>query len=109
VKSLAPLSSSELSKAAAPGESKATPQASPVDGPSPFAQLVRGLGHEIKSGETMLHAAEASLVSGSEMSPGQLIALQVGVYRYTDAVDLASRLVDRATNGIKTVIQGGGQ
>ncbi|HYP89268.1 MAG TPA: hypothetical protein VEQ59_13970 [Polyangiaceae bacterium] len=39
---------------------------------------------------------------------GALIALQVGIYRYTEAVDLASKLVDRATNAVRTVLQGGG-
>jgi hypothetical protein len=40
------------------------------------------------------------------MAPGDLIALQAGVYRYGEAVDLASRLVDRATSSVKTVLQG---
>ena len=35
-----------------------------------------------------------------------LIALQAGVYRYSEAVDLASRLVENATSALKTVIQG---
>ena len=39
---------------------------------------------------------------------GTLIALQVGIYRYTEAVDLASKIVDRATNAVRTVLQGGG-
>jgi hypothetical protein len=37
-----------------------------------------------------------------------LIALQVGIYRYTEAVDLASKIVDRATNAVHTVLSGGG-
>jgi len=39
------------------------------------------------------------------MDPADLIALQAGVYRYGEAVDLASRLIDRVTSGVKTIVQ----
>ena len=81
----------------------ATPSAG--EPPSPFARLVRGLGAEVQRGETLVHHAIAS-ASGGDLEPAQLIALQAGVYRYAEAVDLASRLVDHATSGLKTVIQG---
>jgi hypothetical protein len=75
------------------------------DQPSAFGRLVRGLGTEVQRGEALMHHAVAS-ASGGELDPAQLIALQAGVYRYAEAVDLASRLVDHATSGLKTVIQG---
>jgi hypothetical protein len=73
--------------------------------PSPFAELVRGLGHEVQRGEAAVHDAVAS-ARGGNLGPAELIALQAGVYRYSEAVDLASRLVDHATSGLKTVVQG---
>lgn len=73
--------------------------------PSAFGRLVRGLGAEVQHGESLVHRAIAS-ASGGDLDPVQLIALQAGVYRYAEAVDLASRLVDHATTGLKTVIQG---
>jgi hypothetical protein len=73
--------------------------------PSPFAQLMRGLGQEVQGSETMVHQAIAS-ARGGELKPAELIALQAGVYRYSEAVDLASRLVENATTALKTVIQG---
>ena len=83
--------------------------AAPVEGggPSAFAQLVHGLGKEINGGEAMMRSAVQS-ASGS-LDPGQLISLQAGVYRYSEAIDLASKLVDHATGSVKTVIQGSGQ
>jgi hypothetical protein len=39
--------------------------------------------------------------------PGTLIALQAGIYRYSEAVDLAGKLVDRGGNAVRTVLQGG--
>lgn len=92
----APRPSPPAAVAASPGSS---------DAPSPFAELVRGLGHEVESGEAVVRAAVAS-GRGGHLGPAELIALQAGVYRYSEAVDLASRLVDHATSGLKTVVQG---
>jgi hypothetical protein len=72
---------------------------------SPFARLVRGFGHEVQASETLVRQAIAS-ARGGELGPAQLIALQAGVYRYSEAVDLASRLIDHATSALKTVVQG---
>jgi hypothetical protein len=84
----------------------APPPVSPSkDTPSPFAQLLRGLGHEVQGSETTVHQAIASARMG-ELKPVDLIALQAGVYRYSEAVDLVSRLVENATGAVKTVIQG---
>lgn len=72
------------------------------DEPSPFARILRGLGREVDRGEHVVGRA----LHGGDLGPGELLALQAGVYRYSEAVDLAAKLVDRATNGVKTVIQG---
>jgi len=69
-----------------------------------FARAMRGLAREIDVGEA--RAAGASQLHSYDT--GTLIALQVGIYRYTEAVDLASKIVDRATNAVRTVVQGGG-
>jgi hypothetical protein len=81
------------------------PSAVSPEGPSLFAQLVRGLGHEVQRSETLVHQAIAT-ARGGDLAPAELIALQAGVYRYSEAVDLASRLIDHATSGLKTVLQG---
>ena len=90
---------------AVPPTGATRPSSSPSSTPSPFAQLLRGLGQEVQGSETMVHQAIAS-ARGGELEPGALIALQAGVYRYSEAVDLASRLVENATSALKTVIQG---
>jgi len=69
-----------------------------------FARALRGLSREIDVGEARTAAASRL----RSYDTGALIALQVGIYRYTEAVDLASKLVDRATNAVRTVLQGGG-
>jgi len=80
-----------------------TPQPKAVDEPSPFARLVSSLGKEVNAGERMMSQA---LHGGSSLGPSDLLALQAGVYRYSEAVDLAAKLVDRASTGVKTVVQG---
>jgi hypothetical protein len=90
--------------AAAPRPSSSQP--SPADSdPSLFARMVRGLGDEVQRSEAMVHRAVVS-ARGGTLGPAELIALQAGVYRYSEAVDLASRLVDHATSALKTVVQG---
>ena len=71
---------------------------------SQFARAVRGLGREIDVGEAQV--AQASRFHNYDT--GTLIALQAGIYRYTEAVDLASKIVDRATNAVHTVLSGSG-
>jgi hypothetical protein len=75
---------------------------------SAFAAVLRGVGREVEHGESLVRSALGAARSGAggTMPPGDLIALQAGVYRYGEAVDLASRLVDRATSSVKTVLQG---
>ncbi len=87
------------------GSRRAADGPSPREEPSTFGRLVRGLGAEVQRGEKLVHHAIASTSAG-DLDPAQLIALQAGVYRYAEAVDLAARLVDHATTGLKTVLQG---
>lgn len=39
------------------------------------------------------------------LEPGALLALQTDVYRYTQEMELASKLVDKATSAVKTTLQ----
>jgi hypothetical protein len=82
------------------------PDAGPPEAkePSAFSRLLHGLGREVDRGEHMVRRALGA--GGAELGPGELLALQAGVYRYSEAVDLSAKLVDRATSGVKTVIQG---
>jgi hypothetical protein len=85
-----------------PGDSPAG--ASSSGQASAFAGVLQGLGQEMRRGERLMRSA-MSAGGGRDIGPAELIALQAGVYRYGEAVDLASRLVDRATSGVKTILQ----
>ena len=87
------------------------PEQAPRPGPSEsseerpgFSALMERLGREVDRGESML----ASIVGGyrtRQFSSAELIALQAGIYRYSETVDLAAKLVDRAGQAIRTTLQ----
>lgn len=73
--------------------------------PSTFERVVRGLGAAIDRGDGFVERAASTHYSG--LDAGQLIALQAGIYRYSEAVDLTAKLIDRLTGAAKTVLEGG--
>ena len=74
---------------------------------SRFKQALSALGGEIDRGEkTVKRALNGAQMGG--LGAGDLIALQAGIYRYSEAVDLAGKLVDRAGSAVKTTLQSNG-
>ncbi len=71
-----------------------------------FAKALHSLGREIDRGEGVLKQALGAAHGG--LGAADLIALQAGIYRYSEAVDLAAKLVDRASSAVKTTLQGQG-
>jgi hypothetical protein len=79
---------------------------SPEGEKSPFARILQSIGHEATRGEAVMRNAIRATQAGRDLGPAELLALQAGVYRYSEVVDLAAKLVDRASTGVKTVISG---
>jgi hypothetical protein len=73
--------------------------------PSPFSRFLADLGQSVDQGEGMMAGVTSGQAVGAD--PGTLIALQAGIYRYSEAVDLAGKLVDRGGNAVRTVLHGG--
>jgi hypothetical protein len=92
--------------APAPAPSPSPAARLPDEGPSAFAKILHGLGRQMDRGEAMVERATSAGGTSVDLPPADLLALQAGVYRYSEAVDLSAKLVDRATNGVKTVLQG---
>lgn len=69
-----------------------------------FAAVMARLGRRIDQGQRDVDRAAAGGPGSND--PGAMIALQAQVYRYVEAVDLASKLVDRAAGAVKTTLQG---
>jgi|SRR6478609_9946205 len=77
--------------AAAPPRTPAAPAPSPVG-----ALLERTLGAE-RHVDTLLAAA----ARGKTFSPGELLALQATVFRYSQAVEIVSRAADKLVGAVK--------
>jgi hypothetical protein len=95
--------SSDIPPAAAPATS--TPANLPQAVQVPFAEVLGVLGARVDRGEALMGGVASGEWSSSD--PGTLIALQAGIYRYSEVVDLAGKLVDRASNAVRTVLQSG--
>jgi hypothetical protein len=71
-------------------------------GEATFSRTLKGIGRAVDRGEALIASAARGNLGG--LDSGQLIALQAGIYRYSEAVDLVAKVVDRASNAVKTVI-----
>jgi hypothetical protein len=72
-----------------------------------FGEVLRAIGEEARRGEALVERAVRA-GRGGDLSAGDLLALQAGIYRWVEVVDLASKLVDRTAQAAKTVTQGSG-
>ena len=77
----------------------------PLDAsPSPFAVLLARVGKNIEVGERIVAGAASRYAT---LDAAELIALQAGIYRYSEAVELTAKLVDRGASAVRTVLTGG--
>jgi hypothetical protein len=95
-------------EAAGDREARAAPaaRASEVPDEPKFATVLHALARESDRGESLVQRALSGSRGGGDLGPGELLALQAGIYRYGHVVDLATKLVDRAATDVKTVLQG---
>lgn len=84
----------------------ATPAPAAVSPPlRSFGHLLAGLSARIDGGERLVGAASAGRYAG--LDAAELIALQAGIYRYSEAIELGAKLVDRAASSVRAVLQAG--
>jgi len=74
--------------------------------PAPFARVLDAIGREAARGEDATRAAIRASSAGRDLGAAELLALQSDVYRYSETIDLAAKLVDRAASAAKTVLSG---
>jgi len=96
------LTEGSSSETSTPASSSATPPVPRSE--SRFAEVLGDAARRLDAGRREIDAVIAGARRG-DLPPEQLLAIQAGVYRYTQEVELASKVVDRVTNGVKTVLQ----
>ncbi len=81
-----------------------SPPAPPPGGPASPARAVppaRALLERALGAESRIDALLTAAATGRTFSPGQLLALQSTVFRYSQTVEVVSRVADRLVGTIK--------
>ncbi len=68
-------------------------------------QALVDAARSIEHGRAFVDRAIRVARSGRTFSNEELIAVQAGVYRYTQELEIASKLVDKATSSVRTTLQ----
>lgn len=74
--------------------------------PGSFGSVLSRLARELDRGEALVERAVTA--RPGRLSAGDWIALQAGIYRYAEAVDLTAKLIDRTSAAVKTTVGSGG-
>jgi len=59
---------------------------------------------ELDREEKLMDGIVRRAMKGGDFSPQELIAVQAGVYRYTQQIDLFGKLVDRAAASVRQLL-----
>jgi hypothetical protein len=80
----------------------------PVDGKQGTQKTSNMVSHVIDSlekGQVNLDKLIQAGASGKEFSNAELLSLQAGMYKYTQELDLTSKVVEKATSGLKDTLK----
>jgi hypothetical protein len=99
-----------VASAAAPGQAQAVAgttaaMAAGLPRPTSAAQKVSDVLDRVSSAQKRMDDVLALAQSGKSFSPAELLALQSQVYRASQELDLAGKVVEKATGGVKQVLQ----
>ncbi len=68
-------------------------------------RALRSAAASLTRGERMVSHVISAARHGKVFSNEELLAIQAGVYKYTQELELASKLVDKATGAVKQTLQ----
>jgi len=90
------------------GSSMSSTGASVVASSSSTSHAVTVISHmvgEIEKGQGMLDKLINGGLHGIKFNNTELLALQAGMYKYTEELDLTSKVVEKATSGLKDTLK----
>jgi hypothetical protein len=70
----------------------------------PLKQVARGIDRLRDAQHRLDHILQVAQ-SGKTFTPAELLALQAQVYQASNEIDLAGKVVDKATGGVKQILQ----
>ncbi len=71
----------------------------------PTLSMVSRVVSELEQGQLRLDKLIDAGVSGKQFSNAELLSLQASMYKYTLELDLTSKVVEKATSGLKDVVK----
>jgi hypothetical protein len=71
----------------------------------PTLNMVSRVVTELEQGQLRLDKLIDAGVSGKQFSNAELLSLQASMYKYTLELDLTSKVVEKATSGLKDVVK----
>ncbi|WP_395820908.1 ATP-dependent helicase HrpB [Archangium minus] len=98
-----------LNKVNTAGQEPATARgAEAVTGKQEASKTGSMLGHvvsELEKGQVNMEKLIQAGASGKTFSNAELLSLQAGMYKYTQELDLTSKVVEKATSGLKDTLK----
>jgi hypothetical protein len=86
--------------------SQSTPlTAQAVDGPGRATSMMTHMFSSMEKGQGMLDKLINGGLTGAKFSNTELLALQAGMYKYTQELDLTGKVVDKATSALKDTLK----
>lgn len=68
-------------------------------------KFLSGVVEHLEQGQNYMDSLISQGMSGKQFSNAELISLQAGMYKYTQELDLTSKVVEKATSGIKDTLK----
>jgi hypothetical protein len=72
---------------------------------SKASSMLSGIFSNMETGQAHLDKLINGGLSGKTFSNGELLGLQAGMYKYSQELDLCSKVVEKATTGLKDTLK----
>lgn len=100
------LGAHQVLKAAQTGKTANTTGVSRVDGTGVMEKTgMKRLLDQIAGGQNKLDQIIKMATSGKSFNQQELLAIQAGVYKFSQEMELTSKVVEKATSGVKQTMQ----
>ncbi len=105
--------SHHVERAHAPDHATGIARAQEVSAPNAAVQAkapasgngITGLLGDIEKGQGLMDKLINGGISGQQFSNSELLALQAGMYKYTQELELTGKVVEKATTGLKDTLK----
>jgi hypothetical protein len=82
----------------------AVPAAAQANNSRPVMSGLHRMMEDVMSGQNKLDEIVSLAISGRNFSQSELLALQAGVYRFTQELELTSKVVEKGTSSVKQTL-----